>query len=68
MGADLDLQHGGVVGAGKRSERLSAPGAPLLGRRQFEDLLDGGEVGVVPAYVVTGSDEMYSNPRKTRTP
>src|SRR5262245_53185278 len=30
MGADLDLQHGGVVRAGEGSERLSAPGAALL--------------------------------------
>src|SRR5512135_715249 len=50
MGADLDLQHGGVVGAGEGSGRQSAPGATPLFRRQFQDLLGGGEVGVVTAF------------------
>jgi hypothetical protein len=50
MGADLDLEHGGVVGAGERRERLSAPGATLLFRGQFQVLSDGREVGVVAAF------------------
>jgi hypothetical protein len=50
MGADLDLQNGGVVCAGEGSKRLSAPGASLLVRRQFEDLFDGGQVGIIAAF------------------
>ena len=50
MGADLDLQDRGVVGAGEGGEGLSAAGAPLLFGGQFEDLFDGGQVGVVAAF------------------
>ena len=49
MGPDLDLQDGGLVGAGEGREGLSAAGAPLLFGGQFDDLLDGGQVGVVAA-------------------
>ena len=50
IGADLDLEHGGVVGAGEGREGLSAAGTPLLFDGQFEDLFDGGQVGIVAAF------------------
>jgi hypothetical protein len=50
MGTDLDFQHGGVVGAGEGREGLSAAGTPLLFGGQFEDLFDGGQVGIIPAF------------------
>jgi hypothetical protein len=53
MGADFDFQDRSVVGAGERSERLSAARTPLLFDGQFEDLFDGGQVGVIAAFVET---------------
>jgi hypothetical protein len=50
MGPDFDLQDGGILGTGEGGEGLSAGGTPPLVGRQFEDLLDGGEVGVVAAF------------------
>ena len=50
MGTDLDLQDRGVVGAGEGGEGLSAAGTSLLFGGQFEDLFDGGQVGVVAAF------------------
>jgi hypothetical protein len=47
MGPDFHLQDGGVVGAREGGEGLSALGTTLLFRRQFEDLFDGGQMGIV---------------------
>src|SRR5262249_38483815 len=45
-----DLQHGGVIGAGEGSQRVAAPGAWLLRRRQLEALFDGGQVRVITPF------------------
>jgi hypothetical protein len=49
MGADLDLEDGGVVRARERGEGLSTAETTLLLGRQLNDLLDRGQMGIIPA-------------------
>src|SRR5512135_3391532 len=50
MGVDFDFQDGRVVGARERGEGPSAVFPTLRFGRQFDDLLDGGQMGISAAY------------------
>jgi len=51
MGFDIDLQDGGVVGAGKDSEGLAAVLTAALVVGQVTDLLGRGQVGIIASAV-----------------